>query len=66
MPIKEVYYSSGFKKSAKRYRESQELVKKKIKIFLQDPFDKSLKTHKLSGKLSGYWSFSINYHLNNF
>ena len=63
MPIKEVYYYSGFRKSAKKYREYQVLIKKKIRIFLQDPFDKSLKTHKLSGKLSGYWSFSVNYHL---
>ncbi len=44
MPIKEVYYYSGFKKSAKKYREYQELIKKKIKIFLQDPFNKSLKS----------------------
>lgn len=59
----EVYYYSEFKKSAKKYREHQDLIKKKINLFLQDPFDKSLKTHKLSGKLSGYWSFSVNYHL---
>ncbi|PIS14786.1 type II toxin-antitoxin system mRNA interferase toxin, RelE/StbE family [Candidatus Shapirobacteria bacterium CG09_land_8_20_14_0_10_39_12] len=63
MPIKEVYYYSGFKKSAKKYQEYQELIKKKIKILLQDPFDKSLKTHKLSGQMSEYWSFSVNFHL---
>lgn len=28
-------------------------------IFKANPFDVRLKTHKLSGKLNGYWSFSI-------
>lgn len=59
----EVFYSSNFKKSIKKYREHQDLIKKKINLFIQDPLDKSLKTHKLSGRLSGYWSFSVNYHL---
>ncbi len=32
-----------------------------ITLFRQDPFDPSLKTHKLQGKLCGRWSFSVNY-----
>lgn len=35
----------------------------KIDKFLEDPFLSSLKTHKLSGKLKDYWSFSASYHL---
>lgn len=31
-------------------------------IFRQNPFTPNLKTHRLSGKLEGYWSFSIDYH----
>lgn len=30
-------------------------------IFMVDPFSKTLRTHKLTGKLEGYWSFSIDY-----
>jgi addiction module RelE/StbE family toxin len=63
MKIRTIYYSSQFKKSIKKYRQNREQIKKKMEQFLKDPFDKSLKTHKLTGKLSSYWSFSINYHL---
>lgn len=30
-------------------------------LFTADPFDLSLKTHKLSGKLKELWSFSVDY-----
>lgn len=63
MRINTVYYSSQFKRSIKKYRGQRKLIEKKIEKFLEDPFDKSLKTHKLTGKLASYWSFSINYHL---
>ncbi|MBW4592726.1 MAG: hypothetical protein KME46_07350 [Brasilonema angustatum HA4187-MV1] len=33
----------------------------KLEQFTIDPFDTSLKTHKLSGKLKDPWSFSIDY-----
>jgi mRNA-degrading endonuclease YafQ of YafQ-DinJ toxin-antitoxin module len=32
-----------------------------LEQFTADPFDPSLKTHKLSGKLREFWSFSIAY-----
>ena len=35
-------------------------AEKQEKIFKNDLFDKRLKTHKLHGKLRGFWSFSIN------
>jgi len=51
---------------AKNYRKLPDSVKKKAvkreQVFRLDPFTSSLKTHKLSGKLSEYWSFSIDYH----
>ncbi|WP_084111892.1 type II toxin-antitoxin system RelE/ParE family toxin [Gloeomargarita lithophora] len=34
---------------------------KKLEQFIQNPFEPSLKTHKLSGKLKGLWSFSVDY-----
>ena len=32
-----------------------------MSLFLSDPFDVRLKTHKLSGRLSGYFAFWIDY-----
>ena len=37
-------------------------MKEREKIFINDPLDKRLKTHKLKGKLKNYWSYSIDYH----
>ena len=33
----------------------------KEKIFNKNPFDPRLKTHKLTGKLRGRWSFRLDY-----
>lgn len=57
-----IYYSSKF---AKEYKKLPTKIKvaaeKKEKIFRLDPFDARLKTHKLSGKLKDYYSFSIDF-----
>ncbi len=47
-----VSFSSSFKKA----------FKKKIQKN-KDPFDKRLKTHKLTGELEELWSFRINYEI---
>jgi len=39
----------------------QKVVIKKEAIFVNNPFDKTLKTHKLKGNLKDFWSFSVNY-----
>lgn len=58
----EILYSPTF---AKNYKKIPILIRKKAekkeKIFRIDPFTPSLKTHKLTGKLSEYWSFSVDY-----
>lgn len=52
-------------KFAKQYKKLPLGVKiqaeKKEIIFRKNPFDKSLRTHKLKGELAGFWSFSINF-----
>lgn len=57
----EIIYSSQF---ARKYRKLPLLVKgtaeEKEKIFRKNPFEPSLKTHKLKGELDGFWSFSVN------
>lgn len=62
MQIRNIYYSPHFERA---FRLLPQRIKKqtfeKEKAFRKDCFDKSLKTHKLKGKLKNYWSFSINH-----
>ncbi len=61
----EVSFSSSFKKSAKKkFRANPELEDEFwvcVQMFIKNPFDPALKTHKLSGKLRLLWSFSIDF-----
>lgn len=57
-----IYYSSKFAKEYKRLPKRVKLLAEKREIiFRKNPFDPRLKTHKLSGKLKDYYSFSIDY-----
>lgn len=57
----EIIYSSKFAREYGRLPRNIKLkAEKKELIFRKNIFDKSLKTHKLSGKLKGFYSFSIN------
>ncbi|AFZ36406.1 hypothetical protein Sta7437_2886 [Stanieria cyanosphaera PCC 7437] len=60
-----VSFSSSFKRSfKKRIKSNSELEARfwqKLARFTVNPFDQSLKTHKLSGKLQELWSFTIDY-----
>ncbi len=56
----EIHYTNHFVRKYKKLpREIKDLAKDKEKIFRDNPFDNILKTHKLSGKMGGRWSFSI-------
>jgi mRNA-degrading endonuclease YafQ of YafQ-DinJ toxin-antitoxin module len=61
----EVAFSSSFKKSLrKRFKADPEFEIKfwnTLSIFIDNPFNTALKTHKLSGKLKHLWSFRIDY-----
>ena len=60
MKIKNVLLSSKFKRSfAKLSPDIQLETLKKKSIFQKNPFSPQLKTHKLKGKHSNKWSFSI-------
>jgi addiction module RelE/StbE family toxin len=53
-----IYYSSKFEWEYKRLPEFvQKLAEEKEPIFRNDPFDPRLNTHKLGGRLKGYWAF---------
>jgi mRNA-degrading endonuclease YafQ of YafQ-DinJ toxin-antitoxin module len=61
----EVSFSSSFRRAfKKRIKGNVDLEARfwqKLELFTTDPFDQSLKTHKLSGKLNELWSFSVGY-----
>ena len=63
MKPKKVKYSPAFFKTLKKFPKTQlKFLAQKEKIFLEDPFDPRLKTHKLKGELANHYSFSVSYH----
>ena len=55
-----ILYSSRFAKEYKKLPNSiKDVAEKKEEIFRSRPFDPRLKTHKLKGKLTDFYSFSI-------
>ncbi len=57
----EVVWSSGFKRSfrkvIKKKPELKNQIVKVLRLLADDPFTPSLKSHKLTGKLTGLWSY---------
>ena len=60
-----VTWDQGFKRIYKKKVKNNEELKKRfwetMKLFLQEPFNTHLRTHKLTGKLEGLWAFSVTY-----
>lgn len=57
-----LFYTSCFLRQYNKLPESlQEEVHQKIELFREDPKHSFLKTHKLKGRMKGYFSFSVNY-----
>jgi mRNA-degrading endonuclease YafQ of YafQ-DinJ toxin-antitoxin module len=54
-------FRRAFKKRIKGNVDLEARFWQKLELFTTDPFDQSLKTHKLSGKLNELWSFSVGY-----
>ena len=62
--MKLVTYNSfkrAFKKLIKKNPQLQNKVLGILDLLENDPFTSSLKSHKLTGELDGYWSCSVNY-----
>ncbi len=60
---REIKYTREFLKSlAKVPKEQVSFLQVREKIFRQNIFDPRLKTHRLKGKLTGFYSFSTSYH----
>ena len=60
MGVTILYYNRFARHYKKMPPAIKDLVEEKEAIFKQDPFDKSLKTHKLHGALDGFYAFSLN------
>ena len=64
-PIRKIEHNAGFERSLNRYLKkisSSEKVSvfNLLKIFTKNAFDIRLKTHKLHGRMSDKYAFSIN------
>ncbi len=57
-----IKYKPSFVRQYKKLStDLQEEIKEKINLLKDDPIHSFLKIHKLKGKLSGFWSCSVNY-----
>lgn len=57
-----VYPTKQFQKSFKKLsKDIQKVAIQKDQIFRNNPFSPRLKTHKLRGKLSKFYSYSVKY-----
>ena len=57
-----IFYTSKFLRAYKKLSvEIKDKLDQKERIAVKDIFDKSLKTHKLSGKFANLWAFSVDY-----
>ena len=57
----ELYYSPKFIKSYNKLPQRIKiLAEKKEKVFIKEPFNRVLETHKLHGDFAGFWTFSVN------
>ena len=55
-----IIYSKKFEKTYRNLAPHVKmLAEKKERIFRKNPFDARLQTHKLSGPLKQYWSFTV-------
>ena len=63
--MKNLVWSAGFVRKFKRLvKKNPQLriqIEKTLELLTEDPFNSSLRTHKLKGDLDGVWSCSIDY-----
>lgn len=52
-------FKRHFKKKIKKFPLLQESFNIAFSKFLKNPYDPSLETHKLTGNMKAYWSFSV-------
>lgn len=50
-----------FKRLTKKNAQLKIQIEKTLELLIEDPFDSSLRTHKLKGDLDGVWFCSVDY-----
>ncbi|MGB3650270.1 MAG: type II toxin-antitoxin system mRNA interferase toxin, RelE/StbE family [Rivularia sp. (in: cyanobacteria)] len=50
-----------FKRLTKKNTQIRIQIEKTLELLIEDPFDSSLRTHKLKGTLDKVWSCSVDY-----
>ena len=57
-----IFYTKKFEREYKKLSKEIKLkVEARESIFRRNPYDPTLKTHKLSGELKDFWSFSVDF-----
>lgn len=56
-------FSRAYKKFIKNQPGKQQLFQEKLNLFIEDPTNPKLRTHKLKGILKDFLAFSIDYDL---
>jgi addiction module RelE/StbE family toxin len=63
--VKNLVWSAGFvrkfKRLVKKNPQLKTQIEKILELLTEDPFNSSLRTHKLKGDLDGVWSCSVDY-----
>lgn len=54
-------FKRAFKRLVKKNPKLEEKVLRVLELLADDPFTPSLKSHKLTGQLEGFWSCSVTY-----
>ena len=60
-----VSWDQGFKRAYRKKVKNDAELKDRFwdaaEMFVKDPFNPRLRTHKLTGKLEGLWAFSVSF-----
>ena len=62
--INRLSWAPSFKRAFKKHiigTPEEHVFRQKLEAFLDNPFAPALRTHKLTGTLSGLWAFSAGY-----
>lgn len=54
-------FRRAFKKIIRKHPDLEKKFYERTALFIANPFDERLRTHKLTGLLKDYWSFRIEY-----
>jgi mRNA-degrading endonuclease YafQ of YafQ-DinJ toxin-antitoxin module len=56
-------FQRSYKKLIKGKPDLQKKFRERLALFIANPYDPLLETHKLKGKMKKFWAFSLNHSL---